>query len=561
MAANGDRDDGHLAAEGVCVLPAERLTPEGLDASFATWLVDRGVFDRAWIEQFDRALRTFRERSGELVARAPAHWFPPRLQNVCIVTDPDRVRPFFQPFYKASWLLYASDFDPRTSNVEFAVYQLLLVERTGIMQQVFAAWACNLSYWLTRTDAQVESFCEVARASTRPDAALSRALAEALPEVRRWHHDELKPLANPTGEPEVTLPGTGLRIPQARAPWMKRMVQTVQRGLEGVVESHYARFALRDRNHAQDLCRWFAEARPRALVTGRDRRIVWDWRKPDEVKALQGALHGITKRAEASVKADLEVIGERTSAFLDSLTDESSLPQPNPASADQDGLCYMHAHEREIAYCLFEPTAQRLREPAPPFERSMLAARCVHEWGHLAVEAGWVPVDPERRSEYDEQVQALGRLFQTIHDATPEAVRSRCAPSLRKVVAEFATNDLGEALARLALSRMEDFQSNLLSRRYLTPCERDTYVRNNVRSLVHDYPPEAVFQRLARYAYDFQYLRFSEVDDAEAYFLRTTWFEEQYLANGLLSREHYAELFGLVRSICDLYIVDTSAVR
>ena len=86
-------------------------------------------------------------------------------------------------------------------------------------------------------------------------------------------------------------------------------------------------------------------------------------------------------------------------------------------------------------------------------------------------------------------------------------------------------------------------------------------MRNNVRSLVHEYPREAFFQRLMRYAYDYQYLRFTSIEDPRGYFLGTTWFAEQYLQPGLLSQEHFDRLFDLMAELCGLYEVDETRVR
>ena len=109
---------------------------------------------------------------------------------------------------------------------------------------------------------------------------------------------------------------------------------------------------------------------------------------------------------------------------------------------------------------------------------------------------------------------------------------------------------------RFGLSRIEDFQSNLLSQRYLDPEERETYIRNNLRSLVHDLPRESFFERLARYAYEYQYLRFSAVGDMRAFFMRTTWFAEQYLEQRILSEEAFDRLLDRMARICDTYAVD-----
>ena len=71
--------------------------------------------------------------------------------------------------------------------------------------------------------------------------------------------------------------------------------------------------------------------------------------------------------------------------------------------------------------------------------------------------------------------------------------RSACAKSLAESARE--ESSAGAGLARFSIARVEDYQSNLLSQRYLTREETETYVRNNVRSLVHDYTREGFFHR------------------------------------------------------------------
>lgn len=48
-----------------------------------------------------------------------------------VLLDASRMHPYFQPFEGMTDLAYASDFDPTTSSVENAAYQLLFAERLG----------------------------------------------------------------------------------------------------------------------------------------------------------------------------------------------------------------------------------------------------------------------------------------------------------------------------------------------------------------------------------------------------------------------------------------------
>ena len=140
-----------------------------------------------------------------------------------------------------------------------------------------------------------------------------------------------------------------------------------------------------------------------------------------------------------------------------SLAGTDALPHPEEDHADQSGLSYMHLEGREIAYNLDEPGMRRRLEASPPLERLMLSARTVHEWAHLATEAGWVRI-PEARSEMSAEAEsALAQLFLDVTLAAPSEVQASCAASLEE---EASGGEIGMGLARFALSRIEDFQSN-----------------------------------------------------------------------------------------------------
>lgn len=546
-------EDYGFAQEGLFLLPAERLTSEGLDPGYAALVRERAGVDEGWTDLFDAAIRTYFARTTELARATPQYWFPPRVQTIGVVTEPARVRPYFQPFHRSSWLLHAGDFDPAESDLEFAVFQLVQAERMGIVRDVVTAFACNLSWWLARTDEECAAFRAAAARSTRPDAGGYRELADALPWLREVHHEVLRP-ARLAAPGTVTVPGTGLVVPGKHRPRMDALLRAWTETVRSVAAKHYAGHADTSGDPGVALCAWLAERAPRVVITGAGNELLWDPAEPGELARVREELAPITRSAAESLRADLEVVDERTSAFLDALAEPAALPAPDPRTADQNGPCYMHLERREVAYNLAEPGMQRLREPAPPYERFMLAARAVHEWGHLAAGGGWIRVPEEREGEYEERLAEIGRLYDGVLAAAPRSVARRCAPSLATLARGHAS--AGAALARLGLQRIEDFQSNLMSQRFLTPEERETYIRNNVRSLVHDFPPEAMFERLARYVYEYQYLRFSGMADPRGFFLATTWIREQYLNPGILSERALDELLEAMARLCDLYEID-----
>jgi len=236
------------------VIPIEHLSPAGVSDTFRQLLRDRVSLGDRWLDLFNESFATYWQRVAELAARAPQYWFPPRLQHVCVVTDPARVRPYFQPFNKTSWLLYATDFDPETSNCEFATFQFVQAERMGLLQEVTQTVVRNLSYWLLRSDQEVERFSAACRQARRPDAAAFRALAEALPWVRRLHHDSLKKPILVAVEPCVKVPHTGLLATRSLQSNLDHLARRWGEVAQGVVTEFHALHARRGRDRAGDLC-------------------------------------------------------------------------------------------------------------------------------------------------------------------------------------------------------------------------------------------------------------------------------------------------------------------
>lgn len=538
---------------GLLVIPADQLGPAGPDDSFRRQVAELHGPDERWFRLLDEALKLYDERLRELSSRAPEHWFPPRRQHLCVILKGSEVRPYFQPFHGSSWLVHESDFDPERSTPEFAAFQIAQAERLGIVRDVVSGFVCNLSWCIGRRPQEVAEFVQACNATERPDAEGYRAMAAAMTWLTGLDHEVLSPPKEALPG-SVTIPGTGLVLTSDLRPRMDALVKTWAEAVRGVADRHYRRQAELSGPSHTELFEWLEQRCPQLVITGSENEILWSPDEPSNLERIKGRLLAAPPSAIASMQADLEVVDDRSGAFRQSLTHPDELPAPEERTADQDGLCYMHLDRGLIAYNIEEVGMQRMREAAPPFERAMLAARTIHEWGHLAASAGWIDVPARLQQEFDQRLSRLGATYDAVLGAAPKRVLEQCETWLDRLARGEPSR--GMALARLTLARVEDFQANLLSRRFLDPVELETYVRNNVRSLVYEYGPESVFERLARYAYEFQYLRFSAMEDARGFLLRTTWIPEQYLSPGILDLDLLEALLRDTAALCDLYVVD-----
>jgi hypothetical protein len=545
--------DYALSQDGLVLLPIEALGPDGLHPGFAAALRERGVFDEAWLALFDEAYRAYFARARVLHEAAPRHWFPPRVQHVCIVTAPDVIRPYFQPFHRNSWLLYASDFDPATSSVELGAYQLLHVERMALLQELEPVLVTNLCYLLVLSDAQLADFEAGCRRCARPDAAAFHALAEALPWVRTLHHLDLHPPREDLAEAAV-LPGTGLILQPADHAPLQALQEVWLRAANACFERHHAAHALPAPTAGARVCDWLAETAPPLLVTGEDWAILWDPEQPEDTDALRKALTDVTASGEAGILADLQVIDRNSRRFLGALLAPEALVDPAPYITE-GGLSYIHKERKLIAYHVGPgDNAGRLWQPAPPFERFMLAARTIHEWGHLAAESGWIPVPEHRSAERDAAREELVALLEEIYEAAPEPVRDRSAAEVTEMRAKHGS--FGKALLKRMNVRIEDYEANLLARRFLHPDEMDTYVRNNVAWQAPEQGASAIYHQLTRHAYEVQYLGLSRIPDPLGWLLKSTWFEERFLRTGVVTLAQFEKLVAQIAAICACYEID-----
>lgn len=543
-------EDYYFADGRLVLVPIEHLSPAGMTREFAAVLRDRADWPAARIASFDESFRTYWSRSSDL-ARRTRTWMPPRIRHVAVVTSESGVRPYAQLLNTSAWTLYACDFDPSLSHPELGAYLFAHGDRMALSGEVTLSPLHNAAWWLERSDEECRAFAAAADRSRRPDADGFRAIARALPWLRRLRHETLAPPAAST--PHRAIPGTGLLVPQSLEHEPRTLVDAWSTVARRALESYRAAWQADPVRVAGDLVEWLAREAPPVLVTaGRD-RLVWDPAHPERTGALRSALKRGDAAGVAAVRDDLQVVARRSRAFLEALADPGALPFPGP-EIDVGGYTWLHRERRMIAYDLDEPGMERLSGPALPYARAMLGARTIHEWAHLAVDAGWVPC-AAGEAAFAERSRAFAEAFRDVIAAAPPALRAFTAADLADLA---GGRDPGEALVRLFLARVSDFQANLLAQRFLDRGEIETYVRHNIRTLRFVHPPTQLFRMLVRYLFELQYLRFSEVPDPKTFLVRSTWFDSDFFGTGLLDAKRFERLAQCAATLCDCYAVDES---
>lgn len=551
-------DDFCFSQPGLLLIPPESLTREGIRPAFADAVAQREwpgrtTIDAAWIETFNLAFRRYWERTAALAAASPGDWLPPRLQHVAVVTQPAKVRPYFQPIHAASWLVYASDFDPQASNAEFGAFCLVQAERLGITRDIVVATVQNLSYWLHQDSGVLSRFQDACRTARRPDASAFSALGDALAWVCQLHHRHLRAPTDEQLSRLSELPRTHLLLTREEHQRVEGLLSQWVKAGQAVAAQHFARFDKPGAEAVQRVLAYLKKRTPQLIVTDRDERVLWSPQRPRTGK-LKEALAGLSDAAADSMLKDFDVINRKSREFLNRVRDPQQLPDVHAESAAPGGLSYMHQHAKRIAYNIHEAEPQRLREPAPAFERLMLGARTVHEWCHLAVDGGWVRKSGPGVAAYDRAMDALAGLHAEILQGLPVAQAEPIRTSLQKVSMQPDRPEL--ALVAIPAERMTDFLANMLGQRFMSHAEIQTYVRNNVRSLAFDHQTTGLLSRLARYAFEYQYLRFAQLEDPMDYLLSTTWLPQQYFESGIVSESTFAQLCTLTGHLCDAYDVD-----
>ncbi|TMA79040.1 MAG: hypothetical protein E6J72_12540 [Deltaproteobacteria bacterium] len=541
----------YFADPRLVLVPIEHLTPTGTSRAFAALVRTCRRWSAERIALLDAGFARYWER-GESLARRTRTWPAPRLRHVAVVADPATVRPYVQLLNTSAWMLYDCDLDPDRSDPELVAYLLTLGDRMALSGAVATAPLHAAAYWFERTPAEVAAFATAAARSSRPDAAALRAVAAALEWMRTLRHETLRP---PTSSvPQQAISGTGLLVPAAIVAAPPALVHACAAAARTALATFHDAWRRPDRVAVAALTEWLADAAPRLLVTTVGGRIVWDCDAPTRTAALRSELHEADGVAVAAIHDDLRLIDERSRAVRAALVAPRALPAADPDTA-QSGYAYLHRTRSLIAYNLHEPGMERLRGPTLPYARAMLAARTMHEWAHLVDAAGWVPL-VVTEADHRARVDAFAAAADAAVAAASTSIRALTAADVAELTA--SDGSVGRALARIVVERMPDYRANLVARRVLSPVELETYVRHNVRALRHEYPPARLWRMLARYLYEYQYLRFSGVDHARTYFLRSTWFDRDYLESGALDATRFDELAARVAALCDCWEIDPS---
>jgi hypothetical protein len=529
-----------------------------MSGEFAALLAARRGWRPAQVSLFDAGFSLYWTRSAAL-ARRTATWPAPRLRHVAVAADATAVRPYSQLLNTSAWLLYAGDVDAERSHPEWIAYLLVHGDRMAVTGEVTMAAAQAAAWWLERTDDECAAFAGAAARAARPDAAGFQAVAAALTWLRRLRHVDLCPPR--IVSPHRPIPHTGLLVPQALEQEPPALIVRWREVAERALGAYRAAWAARDAAVVQGLLDWLAREAPPLLVTADRGRIVWDPDAPGRLEALQDVLANADAVAVRAIHDDLRVVERHTRAFLRAVVDPAPLAAV-PVDADQSGYTYLHRERRLIAYNVDEQGMERRQGTSLPFARAMLGARTVHEWAHLADAAGWVPrtLDAAR---WQEAQNALADALDATIAAAPAEVRARTAADLARLTEH--RGSAGRELVQILLTRLPDYRANLIARRFLDEHERETYVRHNIRTLRPEYPPEHLWRMMIRYLYEYQdlgkHLALTNIKDGRTFLWQSTWFQEDFVARGVLDPERFGALAEGVARLCGAHAVDESRFR
>lgn len=541
----------YFAHPDLFLVPIEHLSPQGIDETFAEILRGRSLATPEFLALFNQAFALQWKASESLCRADPDSFPPPRLVNIAVFTGEAPMHPYYQPFEGISVMMYGCDFDPSTSSAQHAAYQFLVSERLGQTRRASAATLNATVHLLTLTNDEARDFCEGAARSTRPDAACAQLIAKHLPELREallvtgLHFQSAPP------DTHRRIKDTPIAVRRAFIPNLQQLIKQLDEIANDTVENYYKRQSQRMESTSpeNEIAAFLSREAPSVLVVSKQGDLLWTPVNATNTARLLPALSGIGERPAQSLIEDLRTVGKVTDRFFHQIKNSTSFRIPTQ-SLEEAGGVYLHHTHRLVAYALEQPGLSPLREEAPPYHRLLLAARVMHEWGHVAVEANVIRVAPHRKAEFDTKKQKVGAVLARIAKAMPSSVQPGVEEELR------AMRSAGFSLSDLPFGRHEDYRSNMLCKRLLPPEPVQAYARANIRSLAAE--NIGLVHKLARYSYEAQYLWLAEVPNPWAYFLAGTYFREEYIEPGLLCAEDARELFSAVSDACGCYEFDES---
>ena len=523
-------------------------------------LLRKAGFDDAFAERLETAHTRFQVRATLLAQNAPRTWGAPRLGNTVIVRRGSRVRPFMQPLPRASWVVEASDFDEESGSLELAAYTFGHAERMGLVGDAVRAHLSNVGWWLVGEEDAERDFAEGARRSRRADAAMFRAIADAVPWLRTLWEPSLRP---PPDDPAsyAHLPDTEIIVPPNLEASVRDLSATLQEAAQGAARAVRAEqrmppsgnVAKRDRP-AEKLCEWLRKDRPRLLIASARGEVVWEPDAAGHLAPLRNAIDKAPARATASLHEDLVAVDARSRAFLARVVDRAALPRSS-AAVDPDGGVWIDPKRQLISYALAQPGLVPTEEPAPPFHRWLLGARVAHEWAHLIESAGWVAIPDSRNAEHEAALRDLAGAFDAIVESAAPQHR-QIALAEAHLLGRGESESVGAVFARKTMERVGDFRANLVAKEILPPEELEAYARVNAKT--HALAGLGPFAQLMRHAIEVQYLLLAYGPAPYDYLFRSTFFDAHFVAAGVLDRARAVTLFEATRAVLDCWEIDRS---
>ena len=529
-------------------LPLEHIGRTGISPKLSQFLETQDYWSTETGNLLNRSLELYWIRKSNLAERL-RDWGAPRLRHVAIIHTPNSVHPFIPLLNTNAWTLYDSDLDPAASNPEFLCYLFLHSDRTLSLGEVTVAAMHNAAYWFDREADEIEDFAKAAFRSKRPDAQSFQRIAEAIPWLSKLFHEDIHQPKKDT--PSYRIRGTPLSISADNHQLGSSLVQGLATIATEAQNGFYYAHSGQDDHSADRVMCWLAETAPQLVITNKT-EVVWERSGNGPNKTLESLIKPAPTEALNSIRMDLEAAHDRINRFYRSLTSPSELRHAAD-KAEQSGYTYLHKDHECIAYNLSEPGIERLRIPALPYARDMLGARTLHELAHSAVESGWMRPIISDSSQAD-LIRELEEELETTVAKAPRALRQLTLQDLQQLAAGMEPKERGHAIGRslvhTLLSRVPDYQANLIVQRLARKRDVESYFRHNVRSLHPHYRATQYWRMFIRYLYEYQYLHFLDLDNEESYFFKCTGFEQDFIESGVLPIDRFRSMGRILAQIC-----------